>query len=86
MAKRKTPKIKKTEEKKMNPAEERQKFMDKIAEDVNQFRSEIIKDNKDLAPKLDMYAVIYKNLLLEHYKTLNINYGQGDKEEVKKTS
>ena len=86
MSKRKTTKIKKVEEKKLNPAEERQKFMDRIAEDVNQLRAEIIKDNKDLAPKLDMYAVLYKNLLLEHYKTLNINYGQGDKEEVKKSS
>tara|TARA_R100001443_G_scaffold3198_1_gene10147 strand:- start:13265 stop:13558 length:294 start_codon:yes stop_codon:yes gene_type:complete len=85
MAKRKTPKVKKPVEKKITPQEARQTFMDGIAKDVGDLRDEILKDNEHLAVKLDMYAILYKNLLLEHYKTLNINYTP-DKKEDKKES
>tara|TARA_R100000458_G_C8274457_1_gene249420 strand:+ start:2136 stop:2429 length:294 start_codon:yes stop_codon:yes gene_type:complete len=85
MAKRKTPKVKKPVEKKFTPQEARQKFMDDLAKDVGDLRDEILKDNKHLTTKLDMYAVLYKNLLLEHYKTLNINYTPDEKEDKKES-
>ena len=86
MAKRKTPKVKKEEQQKIDPQKAREEFMSKLAEDVRRLRDEILKDNKEIAPKLDLYALLYKNLLLEHYKTLNINYNDEPEEVKKETS
>ena len=86
MAKRKTPKVKKEEQQKIDPQKAREEFMSKLVEDVRRLRDEILKDNKEIAPKLDLYALLYKNLLLEHYKTLNINYNDEPEEVKKETS
>ena len=81
MAKKKTPKQNKV---KLDPHKAREEFMSKMADDVNKLREEFLKDNKELASSLDLYAILYKNLLLEHYKTLNVNYTNKDKEDEKK--
>ena len=85
MAKRKTPKVKKEQQQKVDPQKAREEFMSKLAGDVKKLRDEILKDNKEIAPKLDLYALLYKNLLLEHYKTMNINYNDEVEEEKKET-
>ena len=85
MAKKKTPKAKKQEQQKVDPQKAREEFMSRLAEDVKKLRAEILKENKEMAPKLDLYALLYKNLLLEHYKTLNINYNDEPEEGKKET-
>ena len=79
MAKRKTPKVKK-EEQKLSPEEARENYMKETAEQLRTLREGIIKDNEGLAKQLDLYVVMYKNLLLEHYKTLNISYNKPEVE------
>ena len=86
MAKRKTPKVKKKEDKKIDPQKAREDYMAKMAEDVRKLRDSIVKEDKELGIKLDLYAVLYKNLLLEHYKTLNIHYNDNEETESKKQS
>ena len=85
MAKRKTPKVKKEKQQKVNPQKAREDYMSKMAEDVRKLRDSIVKEDKELGIKLDLYAVLYKNLLLEHYKTLNINYTPDEKEDKKES-
>ena len=86
MAKRKTPKVKKEKQQKVNPQKAREDYMSKMAEDVRKLRDSIVKEDKELGIKLDLYAVLYKNLLLEHYKTLNIHYKDDEETENKKQS
>ncbi len=64
MAKRKTPKVKKKEDKKIDPQKAREDYMAKMAEDVRKLRDSIVKEDKELGIKLDLYAVLYKNLFL----------------------
>ena len=85
MAKKKTPKAKKQEQQKVDPQKAREEFMSRLAEDVKKLRAEILKENKEMAPKLDLYALLYKNLLLEHYKTMNTNYNDEPEEGKKET-
>ena len=79
MAKRKTPKVKK-EEQKLSPEEARENYMKETAEQLRTLREGIIKGNEGLEKQLDLYVVMYKNLLLEHYKTLNISYNKPEVE------
>ena len=71
MAKRKTPKSKKKE---TTPADARAGYMESLGQQVEVIRQSILKENPKIEKMLNAYAILYKNLLLEHYKSININH------------
>ena len=89
MAKRKTPKIKKTEEIKITPEKARENYLNSLAKELGDLRDAITDKNKVKEELVEKYGILYKNILLEHYKTLNITFNnndeQGNKGEVEKT-
>ena len=88
MAKRKTPKAKK-EEIKITPEKARENYLNSLAKELGDLRDAITDKNKVKEELVEKYGILYKNILLEHYKTLNItfnnNYEQGNKGEIEKT-
>ena len=77
MAKRKTPKSKK---KQTTPADARAGYMESLGQQVEVIRQSILKENPKIEKMLNAYAILYKNLLLEHYKSININHKEKEKE------
>ncbi len=88
MAKRKTPKAKK-EEIKITPEKARENYLNSLAKELGDLRDAITDKNKVKEELVEKYGILYKNILLEHYKTLNITFNnndeQGNKGEIEKT-
>ena len=88
MAKRKTPKFKK-EEIKITPEKARENYLNSLAKELGDLRDAITDKNKVKEELVEKYGILYKNILLEHYKTLNITFNnndeQGNKGEIEKT-
>ena len=88
MAKRKTPKAKK-EEIKTTPEKARENYLNSLAKELGDLRDAITDKNKVKEELVEKYGILYKNILLEHYKTLNITFNnndeQGNKGEIEKT-
>ena len=81
MAKRKTPKSKKKE---LTPAEVRAQYMDSLGKQLDLIRKKILEENPKLDGMIEAYSILYKNLLLEHYKSININHKKEEDENKNK--
>ena len=77
MAKRKTPKAKK-EEIKITPEKARENYLNSLAKELGDLRDAITDKNKVKEELVEKYGILYKNILLEHYKTLNITFNNND--------
>ena len=79
----------KKEEIKITPEKARENYLNSLAKELGDLRDAITDKNKVKEELVEKYGILYKNILLEHYKTLNITFNnndeQGNKGEIEKT-